>query len=64
MNMSDKIKVLIADDNYEFGNTLKNYLNNDQELEVIGMVSDGEEAYDQIIQTKPDVVLLDVIMPH
>ncbi len=64
MNMSDKIRVLIADDNYEFGNTLKNYLNNDSDLEVIGLVSDGEEAYDQIIQTKPDVVLLDVIMPH
>ena len=44
--MSDKIKVLIADDNYEFGNTLRNYLNNDSELEVVGMVSDGEEAYD------------------
>ncbi len=28
------------------------------------MVSDGEEAYDQIIQTKPDVVLLDFIMLH
>ncbi len=64
MNVNEKIKILIADDNYEFGNTLKNFLNSDSELEVIGMVGDGEEAYDQIIATKPDVVLLDVIMPH
>ncbi len=64
MNMNEKIKVLIADDNYEFSNTLKKYLEGDNELEVVGIASDGEEAYDQIIALKPDVVLLDVIMPH
>ncbi len=64
MNVNEKIRVLIADDNYEFGNTLKNYLNGDSELDVIGIASDGEDAYDQIISQKPDVVLLDVIMPH
>lgn len=64
MNVNEKIRVLIADDNYEFGNTLKNYLNGDSELEVVGMATDGEDAYDQVISQKPDVVLLDVIMPH
>ena len=55
MNVNEKIRVLIADDNYEFGNTLKNYLNSDSELEVVGVADDGEDAYDQIIATKPDV---------
>ena len=64
MKVNEKIKVLIADDNYEFANTLKNFINADSELEVVGMAKDGEEAYDQIIASKPDVVLLDVIMPH
>ena len=64
MKVNEKIKVLIADDNYEFANTLKNFINADSELEVVGMAKDGEEAYDQIITSKPDVVLLDVIMPH
>ncbi len=64
MKVNEKIKVLIADDNYEFGNNLKDFLNGDAELEVVGIAKDGEEAYDQIITTKPDVVLLDVIMPH
>ncbi len=64
MNINEKIKVLIADDNYEFENTLKNYLDGDAELEVVGTATDGEDAYDQIIDKRPDVVLLDVIMPH
>ena len=62
--MNDKIKVLIADDNYEFGMTLKNYLSNDETIEIVGIVRDGEEAYSNIIRLKPDVALLDVIMPH
>ena len=62
--MSDKIKVLIADDNYEFGMTLKNYLVNDEEMEIVGIARDGEEAYSGVLRLKPDVLLLDVIMPH
>ena len=62
--MNDKIKVLIADDNYEFGMTLKNYLVNDESVEIVGMARDGEEAYSDIVRLKPDVALLDVIMPH
>ncbi len=62
--MSDKIRILIADDNYEFGMTLKNYLANDNSMEVVGIARDGEEAYSNILNLKPDVVLLDVIMPH
>ena len=62
--MSSKVTVLIADDNYDFGATLKNYLINDDELEIVGICRDGEEAYNKILEVKPDVVLLDVIMPH
>ena len=62
--MNEKIRVLIADDNYDFGNTLKKFLTNDNEIEVVGIAKDGEEAYSQIIRTEPDVALLDVIMPH
>ena len=62
--MSDKIKVLIADDNYDFGMTLKNYLVNDNEMEIVGIARDGEEAYSNVLRLKPDVLLLDVIMPH
>lgn len=62
--MSDKIKILIADDNYDFGMTLKNYLSNDKDMEIIKIARDGEEAYSDILRLKPDVALLDVIMPQ
>ena len=49
VKVNDKINILIADDNYEFGDTLKTYLENDEELDVIGIARDGEEAYENII---------------
>ena len=62
--MKEKITVLIADDNNEFAMTLASYLENDEEMEVIGMAKNGNEAFDMIVSTRPDIVLLDVIMPH
>ena len=62
--MKEKITLLIADDNSDFAKTLVNYLEKEEEIEVIGMVKDGQEAFDMIKATTPDVVLLDVIMPH
>lgn len=62
--MKEKIRVLIADDNIEFAMTLHTCLEKEEEMEVIGMAKDGNEAYAMIMQKAPDVVLLDVIMPH
>lgn len=62
--MSDKIKVIIADDNMDFTNTLMGYLGKEEEIEVLGVARDGEEAYQLIVDKKPDIALLDVIMPH
>ncbi len=62
--MKEKITVLIADDNNEFSMTLASYLEKDDEMEVIGMAKNGNEAFDMIVSTRPDIVLLDVIMPH
>ena len=62
--MKEKISVLIADDNPDFSQTLAQYLESQEDMEVIGMAKDGTEAIDMIANTIPDVVLLDVIMPH
>ncbi len=62
--MKEKISVLIADDNNEFANTLASYLKNHDDMEVVGMAKDGNEAVDMIKTRKPDIALLDVIMPH
>ena len=62
--MNEKITVLIADDNPEFAMTLASYLRKENDMDIVGMVKDGEEAYELIKKLKPDVVLLDIIMPH
>jgi two-component system, response regulator, stage 0 sporulation protein A len=62
--LKEKITVLIADDNPDFAMTLVSYLEKEQDMEVIGIAKDGKEACDMIINTQPDVVLLDVIMPY
>ncbi len=59
-----KIKILIADDNEEFCIVLKDYLNNQEEFDVIGICKNGIEALKFIKENKPDLVVLDIIMPH
>lgn len=59
-----KIRILIADDNREFGNILYEYLNDQEDMEVIGIANDGFEAVEFITGRQPDIVILDIIMPH
>lgn len=62
--MKEKIKVLIADDNIEFATTLKRYFDRKDNMEVVDIAKDGNDAFEKIVKYSPDVVLLDVIMPH
>ena len=62
--MKDKISILIADDNADFANTLATYIGREEEMEIIGMARDGNEAVEMVQSTEPDIVLLDVIKPH
>lgn len=62
--MKEKIKVFIADDNADFALTLRRCLEKEEDMEIIGMAKDGGEAVDKVKELKPDILLLDVIMPH
>ncbi len=59
-----KIKVLIVDDSLMFRKTLENGLPNDLNIEVVGTAANAIEAMDKIKELSPDVVTLDVEMPH
>lgn len=61
---SKKIQVVIADDNREFGDILYEYLNNQSDIEVVGVARDGIEAFELITSKMPDIAILDIIMPH
>lgn len=60
----EKIKILVADDNKEFCDILNEYLEKQEDFEVLGFAKDGLEALDMIPEIKPDVLILDIIMPH
>ena len=62
--MKEKVSILVADDNADFSHTLSTYINTQEDMEVIAIAKDGNEAVDMIATTSPDIVLLDVIMPH
>lgn len=57
------IRLLIADDNLEICDILAHFFTLTDEVEVCDVAHDGEEALFLIAQHRPDVVLLDLIMP-
>ena len=62
--MKEKITILIADDNADFVKTLVEHLSKENDMEVVGIAKDGREACEKVVSIKPDVLLLDVIMPY
>ena len=62
--MKEKIKILIADDNLDFVTTLASHLNEEDDMEVVHICRDGTDTITKIKELKPDILLLDVIMPH
>ncbi|NLO40321.1 MAG: sporulation transcription factor Spo0A [Ruminiclostridium sp.] len=62
--MIDPIRILVADDNVEFGEIVCDYLANSDDIDIVGRAEDGLEAINLIDDLQPDIVILDIIMPH
>lgn len=60
----EHIKVAIADDNREFCELMNEFLSQQPNMEVVGIAHNGEQILPIIEDKKPDVVILDIIMPH
>lgn len=54
----------MADDNREFRDIVVEYIDKQGDMEVVEVASDGLEVISMIDKIKPDVVILDIIMPH
>ncbi len=58
------IKVLIADDHALVRKSLRELLDIQVDIKVVGEVSDGVEALEQVRSLQPDVLVLDICMPR
>lgn len=59
-----KIRVLVADDSAFMCKVLKEIINSDAQMEVAGMARDGREAVALAESLRPDVITMDINMPH
>jgi len=62
--MAKKIRVLIVDDSAVFRTTLKKALQADPLIEVVATATDPFDARDKIMETSPDVMVCDEMMPR
>lgn len=58
------MQIVISDDNKDFCEILSEYLGKQPDMEVVGIAHNGVEACSMIQEKQPDIVILDVIMPH
>ncbi|TCP69737.1 SpoIVB peptidase [Baia soyae] len=60
----NQIRVVLADDNREFTELVKEHLSSQPDLEVVGVAYNGGEVIEILKKEVPDVLVLDIIMPH
>lgn len=61
--MENKIKVVLVDDHDVVRRGLSSYLNITSDIIIVGEASNGQEAIEVCEKVKPDVVLMDLVMP-
>lgn len=59
-----KTRVLLADDHAVLREGMRNLLEREKDIEVVGEAADGEEAVHLASELKPDIVLMDIVMPR
>lgn len=61
--MSQKIKILIADDINKIAEDNKNIVSQNENVEIVGIASNGQEEIEMILEFTPDLVITDNKMP-
>lgn len=62
--MSKKIKVMLVDDHVLIREGIKQILELEEDIVVVGQAGDGEEAFEKVEILNPEVILLDINMPN
>jgi len=62
--MKKKLRLVVIDDSVSFRGLLNMILQSHPHLSVVGLAEDGEKGMKLIVETRPDVILLDLEMPR
>lgn len=62
--MTNKIRVGIADDNKDFCEILTDFFETQANIEIVFTVHDGMQTVEAVFKERPDVLILDMIMPY
>jgi NarL family two-component system response regulator LiaR len=62
--MPDTIRVLLADDHAVLREGLRSFLELQEGIDIVGDAADGAEAVELAERLRPDVVLMDLVMPN
>lgn len=62
--MFEKIRVLVVDDSAFMRKFISDVINSESDMKVIDTAKDGREAVEKVRELRPDVITLDVEMPH
>jgi two-component system, chemotaxis family, protein-glutamate methylesterase/glutaminase len=60
----DRIRVLVVDDSPFIRRAVERMLEPAPEIEIVGSAANGREAVEKVLQLRPDVVILDIVMPE
>jgi NarL family two-component system response regulator LiaR len=62
--MTPRIRVLVVDDHLIVRKGIRALLGTEPDMEVVGEAADGREAVEQAARLRPDVILMDLVMPE
>jgi two-component system response regulator (stage 0 sporulation protein A) len=62
--LAEGIRVMIADDNKEFCELVQEYVEEQGDMQLVGVAYNGMEVLEKLDAALPDVLVLDIIMPH
>lgn len=57
-------RIMVADDNYDFCTSVQEYIEVEEDLEFLGFVCSGDQVISEVKSKRPDVLLLDLVMPN
>ena len=61
--MPRRLRMLIADDNKDFACMFQACMSANNDIEIVGIAEDGDQTCNMLEQARPDILLLDLVMP-